>query len=241
MCTAISWSAGAHYFGRNLDLHHHYQEAVTITPRNFPFTFQNGEYLDRHHAIIGIATVEDGYPLYYDAVNEMGLCVAGLNFPESAYYPPPAKEKKCLAPFELIPFLLSSCGSTRQAAALLSSHTLCHIPFSTHFPVTPLHWLLCDEAECVAVEATREGLKILEDPVGVLTNNPTFDYHMTHLADYLNLTAKEPESWFGEVEITPYSRGMGGIGLPGDVSSASRFVRAAFVKSYSLSDDGEEA
>lgn len=235
MCTAISWSAGNHYFGRNLDLHHHYRESVTITPRNFPFAFQNGDRLDRHYAIIGIATVEEGYPLYYDAVNEMGLCMAGLNFPESAYYPPPGKENKCLAPFELIPFLLSSCGSTRQAAALLSSHTLCHIPFSTHFPVTPLHWLLCDGTECVAVEATREGLKILENSVGVLTNEPPLPYHLFRLRELMQLTCQAPENRLApHLDLKPFSLGMGGIGLPGDLSSPSRFQRAAFTRLQSV-------
>ena len=70
MCTAISINSGDHYFGRTLDLEYHYDERVVITPRKFPFSFTNNERADTHHAIIGIATVMDGYPLYYDARNE---------------------------------------------------------------------------------------------------------------------------------------------------------------------------
>ena len=82
MCTAISYQGkSSHYFGRNLDLSYSYQEQVVITPRNFPFSFRNGTQLQHHFAMIGMATVSDGYPLYYEATNEHGLSMAGLNFP----------------------------------------------------------------------------------------------------------------------------------------------------------------
>ena len=87
-----------------------------------------------------------------------------------------------------------------------------------------------------------DGLHIYENPVGVLTNNPPFDYHLHNLNNYLNLTPKEPENRFSEkVSLRPYSFGMGAIGLPGDLSSASRFVRAAFVLNNSASTDAESS
>ena len=69
MCTAISMIGKDHYFGRNLDLTYHYSEAVTITPRKYTLRFYDGQATDSHYAIIGIATIANGYPLYYDAVN----------------------------------------------------------------------------------------------------------------------------------------------------------------------------
>ena len=89
MCTAISYHGkDGHFFGRNLDLHHTYQEQVTLTPRNYPFTFRDGTIRSSHYAMIGMATIAHGYPLYYEATNEHGLSVAGLNFPGLAVYHP---------------------------------------------------------------------------------------------------------------------------------------------------------
>ena len=81
MCTAVSWRSKDHYFGRNLDLEFVCNESVTVTPRNFPFQFRNTQPQNTHYAIIGMATMMDGYPLYFDAINECGLGVAALNFP----------------------------------------------------------------------------------------------------------------------------------------------------------------
>ena len=102
MCTAISFNADNHYFGRNLDLEFCYNETVTITPRNFAFGFRKTNTIKSHYAIIGVATVAENYPLYYDATNEKGLSIAGLNFPENAYYNRVDDTKINIAPFELI-------------------------------------------------------------------------------------------------------------------------------------------
>ena len=124
---------------------------------------------------------------------------------------------------------------------LLEKINLCQIPFSEEFPLSPLHWIIADKECAITVESVKDGLKIYENPAGVLTNNPPFDYHMAHLCDFLNLSPYPPARQFGAVELTPYSRGMGAMGLPGDLSSASRFVRAAFVKQHSVSGEDENA
>lgn len=80
MCTAAAYMPKDLYFGRTLDYEFSYGETVTVTPRRFPLSFANGACLEKHYALIGMAHVADGYPLYYDAVNEKGLCMAGLNF-----------------------------------------------------------------------------------------------------------------------------------------------------------------
>lgn len=86
MCTAATYYSMDHYFGRNLDLDHSYNETVTIAPRNFPFVFRRATTISQHYAMIGMAFVVDEYPLYYDATNEKGLSMAGLNFPGNATY-----------------------------------------------------------------------------------------------------------------------------------------------------------
>ena len=81
MCTAITFQTRDHYFGRNLDFEHGFGEKVVITPRNYPFTFRNTGRLNTHYAIIGMAVVDNNYPLYFDGTNEAGLSMAGLYFP----------------------------------------------------------------------------------------------------------------------------------------------------------------
>lgn len=239
MCTAITYKTKDHYFGRTLDLEYTYEEQVTITPRNYEFKFRTKDSLKNHYAIIGMATVADDYPLYYEATNEYGLSMAGLNFPGNAYYFPLAEGKDNIAPFEFIPWILSQCKDLAETRTLLAKINLCNSDFSDRFPLSPLHWMIADKDGAITVESMADGLHIYENPVGVLTNNPSFSYHMTHLSDYINLTPQTPENRFGAPSLTIYSRGMGGIGLPGDLSSSSRFVRAAFVKLNSVSGEGE--
>ncbi len=240
MCTAITYQGKCHYFGRNLDLEYHYKESVTITPRNYILPFRCLASLSYHHAMIGMATVVNDYPLYYEATNECGLSMAGLNFPGNAVYLPQSNEMNNITPFELIPYILSTCSNVDQAEECLKQVRIADIPFSEQYPLTPLHWLLSDKTRSITIEPLADGTRIYANDIGILTNNPPFEYHMHNIANYLNLTSEEATNRFApEYAITPYSRGMGAIGLPGDLSSASRFVRAAFTKLNSVSFDTE--
>ena len=237
MCTAISYLSNDHYFGRNLDLEHAYIEQVTITPRNFPFHFRMTAAQKTHYAIIGMAAIVDNFPLYYDATNEFGLSIAGLNFPGNAAYMSPRESFTNVAPYELIPWILGQCKTIAQVRTLLDRVNLIDIPFNELLPLSPLHFMICDRNESIVVEPLAEGIVIHDNPVGVLTNNPPFDYHMHNLSNYCNLTSGEAENRFTDkIPITLWSRGMGAIGLPGDLSSASRFIRASFTKLNSVSD-----
>lgn len=242
MCTAITYhTSGGHYFGRNLDLDRSYDEAVAVTPRNLPFAFRRAGTLQTHYAMVGMAHVAGGCPLYYDAVNETGLSMAGLNFPASAVYQPEQAGRDNVTPFEFIPWLLGQCADLAQARQLLARVSLSDIPFSDALPLAPLHWLIADQSGAIVAEPLAGGLKIHENPVGVLTNEPPFDYQMFHLNNHMQLTREAPRSSFAEgLELRPYCLGMGAMGLPGDLSSASRFVRAAFTRLNSVSGPSEE-
>lgn len=240
MCTAITYKTENFYFGRNLDLEYSYNEAVCITPRNYAFNFRNGNVLKNHYAIIGVATVCGGYPLYYEATNEKGLSLAGLNFPDNAFYNEWMPDKLNLSPFELIPWILGRCASVCEALDELNRVNLWAENFSSEFTLSPLHWLLADKDTSYTLEPLADGLKVQLNPVGVLTNNPPFDYHMYNLVNYMNLTPLPPINRFSSsLDLKPYSLGMGGIGLPGDISSASRFVRAAYTKTNSPASGDE--
>lgn len=240
MCTAISYKTKDHYFGRNLDLEYSYEETVAVTPRNFGFEFRRCGRLERHFAMIGMAFVVDGYPLYYDATNEKGLSMAGLLFAGNAYYNEETAQKDNVTPFEFIPWILGQCATVAEAKKLLEKINLVDISFSEQLQLTPMHWMVADRDSCIVVESVAEGLKVHENPVGVLTNNPPFEYQMMNLNNYLGLFRGTPENRFAAgLELNKYSRGMGAMGLPGDLSSASRFVRAAFHKLNAVAGETE--
>ena len=241
MCTAITYSTKDHYFGRNLDLEFSYHEEVTITPRNFPFAFRRQNSIEQHYALIGMAFVVDDHPLYYDATNEKGLSMAGLNFPGNADYKNECPDQDNITPFEFIPWILCQCANVAEARKLLSRINLVNINFSQELPLSPLHWMIADQKEAIVVESVKDGLKVYDDPVGVMTNNPTFDKQLFFLNNYMNLSPEPTKNSFAKgFELNEYSRGMGAIGLPGDLSSSSRFVRAAFTRINSVSGDSEE-
>lgn len=241
MCTAISRRGSDHYFGRNLDLEYSYHETVTVTPRNYPFRFRTVDSLPCHYAMIGMATVIDGYPLYYEATNEKGLSMAGLNYPDNAIYLPQQPDQDNIAPFEFIPWILGQCQDIPEAKEKLQKLNLVNIPFSDRLPLSPLHWIIVDRECAITVEPAADGLHIFENPVGVLTNNPPFDFHLYNLRNYMNVSIDPAKDRFSPAaDWKPFSNGMGGIGLPGDFSSASRFVKAAFVSLNSIFGNSEE-
>lgn len=241
MCTAATYQTKDFYFGRTLDYEFTHGEEVTILPRNFPILFRSIGTLDHHYALIGMAHTADGYPLFYDAVNEHGLAVAALNFVGYAHYRCDEPEKDNVEHFELIPWMLCQCRTVADVKALLDRINITGDPFSEELPPSQLHWIVADEAEAITIESVKEGLRIYPNPAGVLTNNPPFDEQLFHLNNYLGLSPKPPENRFSsKLDLRPYSRGMGALGLPGDLSSQSRFVRAAFTKLNSVSGNSEK-
>ena len=214
MCTAATYQTKDFYIGRTLDYEFSYGDQITITPRNYPFRFRYMGQMQSHYALIGMAHVVEDYPLYYDAVNEKGVGI--------------------------IPWVLSQCASMKEVRTLLERINLTGTSFSPQLPTAGLHWIIADKDDCITVESMADGLHIYDNPVGILTNNPPFDMQMFQLNNYMSLSAKQPENRFApELGLSTYSRGMGAMGLPGDLSSASRFVRAAFVKQHSVSGESE--
>lgn len=241
MCTAVAYKTKDHYFGRNLDLEYSYHETVTITPRNYHFRFRNTEDMEAHYAIIGMAYVVDSYPLYYDATNEKGLSMAALNFPDNAVYQAIKADKLNVTSYELIAWVLSRFQSVDEMVKVLGEVNITNQRFNEELPVSPLHFMISDKKRSVVLEPMTTGLMVYDNPVNVLTNNPPFLYHITNLNNYMSLTNETPKNNFSDkLPLNQYSRGMGSLGLPGDLSSASRFVRAAFTTLNSVSGEKEE-
>jgi len=97
-------------------------------------------------------------------------------------------------------------------------------PFAKNLPITSLHWHIADKNGSITVEQTTDGLKIYDNPADILTNNPTFPFHIENIKQYQKLTSAFPNT-----ESMPFGLGFGAIGLPGDFSPASRFIRADFL------------
>jgi len=231
MCTSISYKGIHHLFGRNLDLDYTFNQEVVVTPRNFKFNLRNGEVIDNHHAIIGMAVISNHYPLYFDATNEKCLSVAGLNYPKTSHYFEVQPSHKTITSFEVIPYILTQCASINEVKKLFSDITITNEAFSENFPTSPLHWLVSDSKDSIVIESNTDGLHIYDNQVGVLTNNPSFPMQLFNLNNYRSLSTKPLKNTFcQDLEMDLYSNGMGAIGLPGDLSSMSRFVRATFTK-----------
>lgn len=240
MCTAATYKTKDFYFGRTLDYEFSYGSEIAVMPRNYPINFKFAGTYARHYAIIGMAHIVGDFPLFYDAVNEKGLCIAGLNFVGNAYYRDEIKGKDNVAQFEFIPRILSCCATVDEAKRLLENINITDTPFSDELPVAKLHWIIADKNGAITVESVKDGLKIYDNPVGILTNNPPFDEQMFRLNDYMHLSPRQPENTFSDkLSLETYSRGMGALGLPGDLSSQSRFVRVSFTKMNSVSGDTE--
>ena len=241
MCTALTYSGYNTYFGRNLDLTHLYDEAVTIVPRKFTLRFKRENDIENHFACIGMSTIINNHPLFYDATNEYGLSMAGLNFVGNAVYHEYEYGQKNLCTFELIPYLLATCKNVEEAMIAIEKLNIISTPFDENTPNAMLHWIISDKVESMTIESMADGIRIYRNPLGILTNNPPFDYHLTNLNNYLNLTPEEPRNRFSkDLKLEPYSGGMGAIGMPGDLSSSSRFVRASFTKMNSPKMRNEE-
>ena len=240
MCTAATYQTKDFYFGRTLDYEFSYGDEIVLMPRKFPISFRYMGKRETHYAILGIAHVAGGYPLYYDAINEKGVGMAGLNFVGNAVYQEVEEGRENVAQYEFLPWILSQCDSVQAVRSLLSKMNLVGTPFSEQLPSAQHHWLIADANEAVTGECTADGLHIYDNPAGVLTNNPPFPQQLFALNNYRALSPRTPASTFAEgLDLTAYSRGLGGLGLPGDLSSQSRFVRAAFVRMNAKSGSGE--
>ena len=210
MCTSVFLKSG--FFGRTLDYETSFGEEILFSPRG---GFRFGQ-ADSRYSMMGVGVVREGRPMYFDGMNEFSLCAAALNFPGEAHY----SDGEGIPSGELIGFILGFCRSTDEAKSAIES-----LGIVSSTEPAPLHWMIADKRSAIVVESTKDGLFIHENPVGILTNSPDFKNQLAHLSDFSGLS--------------PHSltvRGDSAVGLPGDFSSMSRFVRGAFMVENSISD-----
>lgn len=238
MCTGLTLKTkdGNHLFGRNMDIEYNFGQHVILVPRQYSWkNVITGEVNKTKYAILGMAAVMDNHPLLADGLNEKGLACAGLNFPGYAYYESTQEAGKVnLGPYDLMLWILSNFYKLSEVKDALSKVNLVDQPFSPVTPIPTLHWIVTDcTGDSIVIEKTKEGLKVYDNTVGVLTNSPTFEWHLTHLRQYIGLSSSQPNSttWYKE-KLEPLGQGVGLYGLPGDFTPPSRFVRVAYLRSH---------
>lgn len=245
MCTSVLYANdGISYFGRNLDLQFAMGTSVTVTPRNYPFKFQETEGISSHAAMVGMSIVaDDGYPLYFEVMNEYGVGIAGLNFSGFAKYNDEKVEGKInLGSFELMQYLLCTAKSVEDIKEMAQNINVRNINHSAKYQASPLHWLCADATHTLVLEPTANGLQIYENPTKVLTNQPDFISQYYNFCNYMGLTSDYPTNRMAPKEdLEIFGTGMGSNGLPGGLSSVERFVRAGFTVANSKSDATDEA
>ncbi|MEQ2425463.1 choloylglycine hydrolase family protein [Enterocloster hominis (ex Hitch et al. 2024)] len=250
MCTAITirTAQGNTCFGRTMDFSYPLDPELYISPRGYEWNNLAATHRIRsRYSFIGAG--QDLPPVIFaDGVNEMGFGAAVLYFPGYAQYDTVDSgdglkdPRPPIAAIELVSFLLGLCASVSQAATLLDTIRIVGQKDSVTNTVAPLHWILADQdGACMAVERTGDGLRLMDNPMGVLANSPDFQWHMTNLRNYMDLSPYQPQDadW-GSVRLAPFGQGAGTLGLPGDFTPPSRFVRAAYLKSHSPIPSSQE-
>ena len=188
MCTAINMLS-SDLFGRTLDLEQSLGEEIIITPSGFDFNGFKTKY-----SIIGVAAERCGMPLYFDGMNERGLCAAALSYPQFAFYNEEKKGALNIPSYSLLPYILGSCENVEDAQKLLFQVNVTNASFSKELPPSPLHWMISDKSSSICAEPDRDGLSLHPDRFNVLTNSPGFDHHALRVCDCMSLTPAPPKN-----------------------------------------------
>ena len=243
MCTglALETKDGLHLFGRNMDIEYSFNQSIIFIPRNFKCVNKsNKKELTTKYAVIGMGTIFDDYPTFADGMNEKGLGCAGLNFPVYVSYSKEDIEGKTNIPvYNFLLWVLANFSSVEEVKEALKNANIVDIPISENIPNTTLHWMISDiTGKSIVVEQTKEKLNVFDNNIGVLTNSPTFDWHVANLNQYVSLRYNQvPEFKLGDQSLTALGQGTGLVGLPGDFTPASRFVRVAFLRDAMIKND----
>jgi choloylglycine hydrolase len=187
-----------------------------------------------------------GLPAIVDGLNDQGLYVGLFYFPGYASYADATKDNagRAMAPHEYANWLLGNFATIDEVKANFNKVVLVPVVVEAIEQAAPVHFVVYDRSgKSVVIEPTDKTLKIFDNPLGVMTNAPTFDWHMTNLRNYVNLTATNvPPIDLSGVKLAQFGQGSGMRGLPGDFTPPSRFVRAvAFSQSAMRSDTAAQA
>ena len=239
MCTAILYRSSGSFLGRTLDHANSYGEAPVIIRKGRVISLRHTESVRFKADAIAMGIEKAGFPLLFDGVNEFGVAIAGLNLPISSKFYEPRANFLNLASYEVIPYILASATTADEAREILTRVNITPDKFDTDTPAPTLHFMIADRRSSFIAEQTEGGVAVYDDSYGVLTNEPTYPAQCVLMHRYRGISNDIGENAF--TSERPLSYGEGSLGLPGDLSSASRFARAAFGIRFGASDNKNEA
>jgi choloylglycine hydrolase len=245
MCTSLTLhtKSGQHLFARTMDFTLDFNQEVIIVPRSYQWNNITGETIEAKQAVVGMGINHQGRIILADGVNESGMTCATLYFPGFATYSNSIDDNKTnLAPFDFVAWSLTQFNSVEELKKSVDSISFWDVPLPVLGVTPPLHWILADKwGDCIVLEPTTEGLKIYDNPLGVITNSPEFNWHLQNLRQFIGLKSHPyaPTQW-SDLPLSAFGQGSGSMGLPGDFTPPSRFVRAAFGKQNIQGIDNEE-
>ncbi|MCM3110717.1 choloylglycine hydrolase family protein [Lederbergia lenta] len=237
MCTAITLQSRQkeNFFGRTMDFSYPIEPGLYVIPKNYEWysLLTAKKYID-YYSFISIGQETEGMLGFFDGVNERGFAAAALYFEGYANYDLPIKDKEPIASLDFLHYILGRCGSVDDLIALLENIRIVGLPDPVTQRAAPLHWIATDRSgKCVVIEQTNSGLEVINNPIGVMANSPDFQWHMTNLRNYMDVSiTQQKEVYWGNVSLTPFSQGAGTTHLPGGFTSPERFVRTAFLKTH---------
>jgi choloylglycine hydrolase len=247
-CTGVCLQAqdGSIVYARTLEFGADLQSQVLFLPRGYQTigttaSGSPGLTWKARYAAVGMNAYD--HDIFADGVNEQGLAAGIFYFPGYAGYQKvtPQDESQSIAPWELVTWMLTNFATVEEIKAALPSIKVAAVPYGNKNDVPPLHYTARDASGgSLVIEYVDGELHTYDNPIGVITNSPTFDWHQTNLRNYVNLSTvnASPVSIDG-VTLAPFGQGSGLVGLPGDFTPPSRFVRAVALSQDAL--PGEDA
>lgn len=239
MCTAITLQAQSKelFFVRNMDFSYDITPQLYIVPSSYVWygNLNNNQFRDSYR-FIGLGQELEGILGFFDGVNEKGFAAAALYFADYAQYDTETTHKAAepVASIDFLHYILGRCASVKELPALLKDITIIGIPDPVTNTIAPLHWIAADRSgACAAIEPTERGLELINNPIGIMSNSPDFQWHMTNLRNYIGASPMQTEEVFWDnIRLTPFGQAGGTLPLPGGFTSPERFVRTAYLKAH---------
>lgn len=250
-CTGICLTAqdGAVVYGRTMEWgSFDLNSQVVIVPRGQKFTAHTpdnkpGLTWTGQYGFVGLDGLDAEVIL--DGMNEKGLAVGGFYHPGFAKYQKynPDKASESMGPGDVIAYILSTSGTLEEAKTAITKVYVTAVVAPVIGMAPPAHFIVVDPSgKSIVIEYLNGELKIFDAPLHVITNAPTYDWHEINLSNYVNLSPVAlPDKKISELDFKPLGGGSGMIGLPGDFTPPSRFVRAvAFTQTARPTNTGDE-
>lgn len=244
MCTSFTYSTNDNlkFLSRTMDFSFLLEALPSVMPRNYEYSFEKGDSITTKYGFVGGARKTSKY-IFADGVNEKGLGFCELYFPDEAYYDKETQGGKInLASYEFIVWVLGQFATIKEVKEHLNEIHFVEESLDLLGAVVPLHYIMSDQTgACLVIEPRKDGVHVVDNPVGVMANSPEIEWHLKNMN---NLLGFQPDNFnnktYGDLEIHPFGQASGTYGLPGGYTSPERFLRTAYSKKYTLAATGEE-